>query len=123
MHKHANMTDFWSSCTKTHVSVDQMWRATVPSRPTVRAYMPNIILIGYLCRPWWAKNPKFYRSFQLRHSAVALTSTIDSLTYTTKNIPLSNGSKTVYIVKRLYGEVVCKNFVILKRDGEKNRKT
>jgi len=41
------------------------------SRPTVHAYLPNLVSIGLFCRPLLAKDPNFCRFFGLQHLVVS----------------------------------------------------
>jgi len=91
------------------------------------AYMSNFIRIGLLRRPWRAKIPEFYGIFIFnflwwRHAAAR-----DKFERgcASTHLPLSNGMKSISILKRFDGEVVSTSSTVRKRDGrieKKNKK-
>jgi len=96
------------------------------SRPTVYAYVPNVVSIGLFCRALAAKNPIlaiFVVFWSSAFSDVANWHQSQKVEHgcTTTNLPLFNGIKTVSVLQRLHGEFGRTN--VQKRDGQTDKQT
>jgi len=91
----------------------------------VYADMPNLFSISLFCGPLEAKNPTFCHFWTSAFCGVTSWRQSEQVEHgcTTTNIPLSDGIKTVSILKQLHGEIVCTNFVIQMHDGHTNKQT
>ena len=78
------------------------------SRPTVYAYMRYFVSTGLFCRPSGGEKPPILPFFcTSAFSGVANCQQFEKVEhgYTTTNLPLSNGIKTVSVLQRLHGEI------------------
>ena len=102
------------------------WRPNVVccSRPTVYAYVPNVVSIGLFCRPLAARNPNFCRFWTKAFSLVASWQQSQKVEHgcTATNL-LSNVIKIISVLQRLHGEIGRTNSDVQKRDGQTNRRT
>ena len=99
------------------------------SRPTVYAYVPNVVSIGLFCRPLTAKIPQFLPIFAIfwtsAFSVVAKWQQSDKVEYgcTTTNLPLPSGIKIVSVLQRLHGEIGRTISDVQKGDGQTDKQT
>jgi len=94
------------------------------SRPTVYAYVPNFVWIGFYLSPSVGENHQFLPFFWTSaFSVVANWQQSDKVEHecTTTNLPLCNDIKIVSVLKRLHGEIGRTISDVQKRDGQTNR--
>jgi len=94
------------------------------SRPTVYAYLPNFVSIGFYCRPLLVKTPIFAVFWTSAFSGVADWQQSEKIEHgcTTTNLPLSNGINVISVLQRLHGEIRCTIYDVQKHDEQTNRK-
>jgi len=119
-HNFGQILTFWGSCTDPLLPVCY-------SRPTVYAYVPNLVSIGLFCRSLLAKNPNFAVFWTSAFSGVASWQQSENVQQrcTTTTFPYPTASKlflysNLFMVKSGAQPITFKSVTNKETDRQKN---